>query len=188
MAIIINKPGTDINLNSYDSIYVDLNPFIELHYDRVSINTKCYNYMDVSLYGFEGTYDSSIVIDASGNEIDYPQYNPPAQIIVPMGWERFNPIIIPFELEASTNLESWATTKAIEELTNEKKIPYEYMAYENDVFELDASTGDIIIDPSTGVGIIIHSKGELIKKRNGNYMFYTKKLPRFCETEDISII
>jgi len=188
MSIIINKQGIDINSNSYDSLYVELNPFIEMHYDRVSIHTKCYNYLDVLIYGLEvGTYDSSIVIDASGNEIDYLQYIPPAQSIIPVGWERFNPILVPFELEASTNLESWSIDKVIEELTNEKSLPYEYMAYEDDVFELDPFTGEIILDPSTGESIIIHAKGELIKKQNGTYMFYNKKLPRFCEAEDVSI-
>ncbi len=163
MAIIINKPGVDINGRSYPYLKIDITPEIELHYDRVFIKTKCFNGTDIS------------------NEIENPEF------IIPEKWDRFDPIVVPYE-EAAQNLSSWAHQKVLEELSSEKNIPYEYMAYEDDVYDLDPSTGEQILDPSTGTPIKLHKKGELIKKKNGTYMFYTKILPRFCEEEDIKII
>ena len=159
MSIIINKPGQTINDVSYGFLQVELNPFIELHYDRVSVNTKCYDGLDASMFS----------------------------PIIPKDWDRFNPIKIPFELEASTNLEEWAHEKCVEALTTTKNVPYEYMAYETDIFDLDPSTGDPVLDPCTNEPIVLHTQGELIKKANGTYMFYTKILPIFCELEDVSI-
>lgn len=187
MAIKINKPGLDINGFPYDFLHVELDPFIELHYDRVSVNTKCYNGLDAS-QGLEGYWDvSTAILDPSVGPVDVSIWISPLQPILPEDWDRFNPIKIPFELEASTNLEEWAHEKCAEELTSTKAVPYEYMAYETDVFDLDPSTGEPILDPSTNEAIKLHSKGELIKKANGTYMFYTKILPIFCELEDVSI-
>ena len=59
------------------------------------------------------------------------------------------------------------------------------MAYETDVFDLDPSTGEPILDGEDNP-IKLHSEGELIKKKNGTYQFYTKTLPIFCELEDVS--
>jgi len=187
MALIINKSGTDRDGNSYPFLYVEINPVIELHYDRVSINTKCFNGLDVSNYGFEGWWDASLVVDPSGNYDASVWVNPikPLQI---EEWDRFDPIKAPFEDEASTNLISWSLQKSIVEITTTKNVPYEYMQYENDVFELDASTGEPVIDPSTGQPIKLHTTGELITKGNGTYMFYTRTLPIFCETVDVSIV
>ena len=186
MALKINKPGLTIDDASYNALYVELNPFIEAHYDRVSVNTKCYDFDDVSTYGLEGTWDASLVIDPSGN-YDVSIWIEPAQSIIPSGWERFNPIKLQLETEAETDLENWATQKSITELTSQKSVPYEYMAYEEDVYKLDSLSGDPVLDPCTGAPIIIHAAGELIKKHNGTYMFYTKILDRFCEAEDVSI-
>lgn len=224
MSIIINKPGQTINDVSYGFLQVELNPFIELHYDRVSVNTKCYDGLDASMFGLEGYWDSSTelipessyyvdvwvddpsghwdssvwVEDSSGywdaSLVTVPEYITdisifidPISPIIPVDWDRFNPIKIPFELEASTNLEEWAHEKCVEELTTAKLLPYEYMAYETDVYDLDPSSGDPMLDPCTNQPIVLHSQGELIKKANGTYMFYTKILPIFCELEDVSI-
>lgn len=187
MALKINKPGQTINDASYGALYVELNPFIELHYNRVSVNTKCYDFDDVSVYGLEGTWDSSLVIDPSGN-YDVSVWIPPAQPIIPKNWERFNPMKFDFELEASTNLENWATEKAKINLTSIHHIPYEYMAYEEDVYQLDPSTGDPVLDPCTNEPIKLHSAGDLIKKENGTYLFYTRTIDRFCELADVSIL
>jgi hypothetical protein len=164
MPLRINKPGIDIDGREFPFIQVEIDPQIEIHYDRVSIFTKCFNGNDVS----------------SGIE------NP--EEIVPVGWERFNPIKVPYEEEASEDLFSWSHQKALDEISSSKNLPYEYMAYEADVYDLDPSTGEYILDPSTNEPIKLHSKGELVKKLNGTYMFYTKEIPRFCETEDISIL
>jgi hypothetical protein len=222
MALKINKPGLTINDASYNALYVELEPFVELHYDRVSVNTKCYDFEDVSLYGLTGYWDASLrwdpstsyevdvwdvstVIDASGNTIDVSILDsstvivpagwtdisvwiPPIEHIIPKGWKRFNPMKFDFEEEASTNLESWAAIKAKRELTSQKAVPYEYMAYEDDIYDLDPSSGDPILDPCTNQPILLHAKGELIKKENGTYLFYTKVLDRFCEAEDVSIL
>jgi len=187
MVLKINKPGLTIEDVSYGSLYVELNPFIELHYNRVSINTKCYDYEDVSIYGLDGSWDSSLVIDPSGN-YDVSIFIEPAQPIIPKNWERFNPMKFDFEEEASTNLDVWATEKAIEDLSSVKRIPYEYMKYEENVYDLDPSTGDPILDPCTNEPVILHSVGELIRKDNGTFMFYTRTLDRFCEAVDISIL
>lgn len=186
MAIKILKSGLTIEDVSYGGLHVELQPFIEMHYNRVSINTKCYDIDDVFAYGLEGTWDSSTVIDPSGN-FDVSIWIPPAIPIVPMGWERFNPIKVDFELEASTNLEVWAHLKTKQALVTQKLVPYEYMKYEENVYDLDPSTGDPILDPCTNQPIILHSAGELIRKSNGTYMFYTKVLDPFCDPEDISI-
>ena len=186
MALKINKPGLTIEDVSYGGLHVELSPFIEMHYNRVSINTKCYSQEDVSLYGLDGFWDSSLVIDPSGN-YDVSVWIPPAQSIIPKGWDRFNPIKVDFEEEASTNLNLWSHQKVKRELVSVKHVPYEYMAYEEDVYELDPSSGDPVLDPCTNEPIVIHSKGDLMKKSNGTYMFYTKTLENFCDPEDVSI-
>jgi len=188
MAIKIYKAGVTIEDVSYGSLHVELNPFIELHYDRVSVNTKCYDGLDASMFGIEGYWDvSTQILDPSVGPVDVSVWVDPITHIIPKDWDRFNPIKIPFELEASTNLEAWAHEKCVEELTSVKAVPYEYMAYETDVYDLDPSTGDPVLDPCTNEPIVLHSQGELIKKANGTYMFYTKILPIFCELEDVSI-
>jgi len=187
MPLKINKPGVTVNDVSYNALHVELNPFIEPQYSRVSINTRCYDFDEVSIRGLEGAWDSSLVIDPSGN-YDVSIWIEPEEPIVPKNWDRFNPIKVDFEEEASTNLVEWAAMKSKIELTSHKSIPYEYMAYEDDVYELDSSTGDPILDPCTNQPIIIHAKGELIKKENGTYLFYTRVLDRFCEAEDVSIL
>jgi hypothetical protein len=184
MALKINKPGSTVNDASYGALYIELDPFIELHYDRVSINTKCYDWEDVSLYGLEGYWTNTV--DASG--IDVSTWVDPAQPIIPKNWERFNPIKVDFEEDASTKLQAWSVKKTIAELTRVKNIPYEYMKYEDNVYELDPSSGEPVVDPSTGQPVVIHSKGELIKKENGVFMFYTKQYDRFCEIDDVSIL
>ena len=188
MSIIINKPGITVDDVSYGFLQMELYPFIELQYDRVSVNTKCYDGLDASMFGLEGYWDVSIaILDPSVGAVDVSLWVEPIQSIIPEGWNRFNPIKIPFELEASTNLEQWSHEKCVEELTTIKAVPYEYMAYETDVYDLDPSTGDPVLDPCTNEPIILHSQGELIKKANGTYIFYTKILPIFCELEDVSI-
>ena len=154
MAIKINKSGIDLNGEAYPYLHVTLDPFLELHYDRVSVNTTCFNGLDISTNG----------------------YGPK---IIPEGWERFNPIKLQYEEGAEADLESWSNTKVMEHLSSELDLPYEYMQYETDVFELD---------PSTGQPIKLHSVGELITKVNGTHMFYTKKLPAFCEADDLEIV
>jgi len=187
MSIIINQGGFDINGREYEFLQVEIDPRIELDYNRVSIETLCFNGEDVSLYGITGWWDPSTVIDSSGNLVDVSIWVPPIDPVIPELWDRFDPIIASFELEASTNMEVWSHNKAVEELTDIKDIPYEYYAYEADVFDLDPSTGEPILDASTGEPIKLHSEGDLIMKYNGTNMFYTKTIDRFCELEDVSI-
>ena len=188
MSIIINKSGVDVNDVSYGFLQVELSPQIELHFDRVSINTKCFNGLDASNYGIPhwepSTYEDP---DPSVGTVDVSIWVDPILPIFPSEWTRFNHIEIPFELEASTNLEEWSHEKTVEEITSVKALPYEYMAYEDDVFDLDPSSGEIVLDPCTNEPIKLHTKGELIKKKNETYQFYTKILPIFCELEDVSI-
>lgn len=146
MQLKINKPGLTIEDASYGSLYVELDPFFEPGYNRISVNTKCYNFDDVAANGLES-----------------------AEAITPKNWERFNPMKFDFELEASTNLEEWSLNKAIVDLTSIHNVPYEYMKYEADVYDLDPSTGEPILDSSTGLPILLHVKDELIKKDNGVY-------------------
>lgn len=158
MALVINKPGEIKTGGSYSSLYVNLEIIVEEHYDRVSVNTSCLK-------------DSS-----TGAKM------------VPVGWERFDPIKIPLEEGYDTDLNQWVHQKCLEELSSPKKLPYEYMQYEADVYDLDPSTGDPILDPSTGQPIILHHTGDFILKSNGTHRFYEKELPRFCEAEDIETI
>jgi hypothetical protein len=183
MAIKIYKSGLTIDDVSYGGLHVELNPFIEMHYNRVSVNTKCYTLEDVSTYGLVGTWIDTL--DASGNDVS--TWVPPAQEIIPQSWERFNPVKIDFELEASTNLEQWSHEKVKQELVSKRTIPYEYMKYEADVYELDPSSGEPVLDPCTNQPIILHAKDELIKKANGTYQFYTRIEDEFCQPEDVSI-
>lgn len=163
MALKINKPGKDLNGESYPYLHVNLQPIVEEHYDRVSVNTTCFNGLDISING----------------------YGPK---IVPEGWDRFDPIKIPLEDGYDTDLNQWVHQKCSEELSTVRKLPYEYMKYEEDVYDLDPSTGDPILDPSTGQPIVLHKAGDFILKANGTYRFYEKELTRFCEAEDIEII
>ena len=188
MSIIINKSGVDINDVSYGFLQIELDPQLELHYDRVSINTTCYDGFDASMYGITGWWDvSTTILDPCIGPVDISIWVDPISPIQPAGWDRFKEIKVPFELEASTNLEVWSHRKAARELINVKYLPYEYMAYEEDVFKLDPSSGDPVLDPCTNQPIIIHPKGELIKKSNNTYQFHTKVLDIFCELEDVSI-
>jgi len=189
MSIIINKPGVDTNDVSYGFLQVELYPQIELHFDKVSINTKCFDGLEASTYGINGYWDSSTYEDPdpSVGTVDVSIWVDPILSIFPSEWNRFNTIEIPFELEASTNLEELSHEKTVEELTNIKASPFEYMAYEADVFDLDPSSGEPVLDPCTNEPITLHVQGELIKKKNDTYQFYTKILPIFCELEDVSI-
>jgi len=163
MALKINKSGVDINGEAYPYLHVTLGPQVELQYDRVSVRTNCFNGADASV-GYGPT-------------------------IIPEGWAiRFDPIKIQYEEGAENDLENWVNTKVMLKLSTEENIPYEYMQYENDVFELDPSTGEQVLDPSTGQPIKLHTTGELITKANGTHMFYTKTLPAFCEADDLEIV
>ena len=189
MSLIINKSGITINDVSYGFLHVTIEPEIELHYDRVSIKTECFDGLEASIYGLDGWWDSSVaILDPSIGPVDISIWIEPIQPIFPIDWNRFDPINVPFEQEASTNLDVWAHNKTKEELISVKPEPYSYMMYEDDVLELDVSTGDPVLDPCTNQPILVHEKAELIKKKNGTFMFFTKILPIFCEDEDIEIV
>lgn len=163
MAIKINKAGVDINGKAYPYLHVNLDSKVELHYNRVSVGTTCFNGLDISING----------------------YGPK---IIPEGWERLDPIKLPYEEGAENDLDNWVNTKVMEKLSTPENIPYEYMQYETDIFELDPSTGEQVLDSSTGAPIKLHEAGELITKSNGTYKFYTKVIPAFCEKEDLEIV
>jgi hypothetical protein len=162
MSLIINKVGKDINGNEFPFLKVDIYPELEPQYNRVSIKTSCFNGIDISI-GVE---------------------NP--LVITPEKWDRFNVFTIEYEDEIQ-DLTIWSHEKTIEELSSEKNIPYEYMMYEDDIYDLDPITGEQILDPVTSKPIKLHKKGELIKKSNGTYFLYTRVLPRYCESEDVII-
>jgi len=189
MSIIINKSGVTVDDVSYGFLQIELDSQLELHYDRVLINTQCFDGLDASNYGLNGHWEPSTYEDPdpSVGTVDVSIWVDPISPIFPSEWQRFNNFEVPFELEASTNLEEWSHEKSVEELTSIKASPYEYMAYEADVFDLDPSSGEPVLDPCTNEPIKLHVKGDLIKKKNGTYQFYTKILPIFCELEDVSI-
>jgi hypothetical protein len=162
ISIVINKPGIDINEQEYPFLFVELNPQIELHYDRVSIKSKCYK----------------------GVNIDNNEYS---DKIIPKNWDRLYVVKVPYEKESENDMNEWVTQKFINELTSKKHIPYEYLKYEDDVFDLDETTGEPKLN-AENKPILLYKKGELIKKRNGTYKFYTKIIDEFCELEDIKRI
>lgn len=187
MSIIINKPGVDVNDISYGFLQVELSP--KLENNIVAIKNRCYNGLDASIYGLDGWWDVSTYEDPdpSIGIVDVSVWVPPIKSIFPIGWEDYEVIQEPFELEASGNLVNWSHDKVVEQLIVERSFPDSYMVYEDDVLELDPSTGEPVLDPSTGQPIINHAKGDLVTKDEETYLFYTKTYDRFCEAEDVSI-
>lgn len=161
MALIIEKPGVDITGIDYNFLYIELRPEIETHYDRVSVKTIVYK----------------------GTNIDTNEYG---EKITPEGWERFSMLKIPYDDMTDIDFDKWVNEKSFELITSPKTLMYEYMTYEDDIFDINDS-GDIKKDKD-GNPIILHKKGEIIKKKNGTSMFYNKELPPFCETNQIKII
>jgi len=166
MALIINKSGIDNNGVEYSILYMDLIPEIELHYDRVSVNIKCYK----NLEGYSGkTFDERVF---------------PSEY-----WEGFyNQIHIDYAEGIESDLETWVHEKTKEYLTSPKFEMYAYKKYETDIFLLDEETGEPELDEETGEPIILNKKDELIKKSNGTFDLADKEIPAFCTESEIEII
>ncbi len=162
MVLKINKDVETIDGSTYSNFYVTLEATFINDYDKFNVQSKCFSGFDPSL---------NVCID----------------YISIINWVEFNDMDFQYEEDASTNFDAWFFNKTVDKLTSPKTLMYEYKIYETNIYDLDPSTGDPMLDDDSNP-IILHKKDDIVNKKNGAPFFYNKELPQFCETTNIEKI